>query len=202
MGRLSAHRGMPRGKARAHSRIVQLLRIVLPLTMVGVIGLLAVLVGAHAIKRRAAAHQDAATPIRMVNPHFYGRDNQGRAYTLGARQAARDEQAFQRVLLQFPTLKLNVGGPKPSTLTADFGVYHEDTRMLMLRGHIRGDNAKTASFATDEALVNTRTGEVNGASPLASQTAMGAVASRKFDVYDKGDRVIFRGGVHATLNRR
>ena len=79
-----------------------MLRVLLPLTMVGVVALLAALVAAHAIKRQAAAHRDANAPIRMVNPHFFGRDNQGRAYTLGARQAARDEKSFQRVLLNFP----------------------------------------------------------------------------------------------------
>jgi lipopolysaccharide export system protein LptC len=180
---------------------VHVLRVVLPLTMVGVVALLATLVGEHAIKRQAAAHQDASTPIRMVNPHFYGRDNQGRAYTLGAAQAARDEQSFQTVLLNFPTLVLNVDGPKPSTLTADSGVYHEDTRMLLLRGHIRGADPKLATFATDEALVNTRTGDVVGSSPLASRTPMGQVAARSFDVKDKGDRLIFKGGVHARLNQ-
>jgi len=144
---------MPHGKARTHSRLVRFLRIALPLLMILVIGALAGLIAAHAIKRQAAAHQDAVTPIRMVNPHFFGRDNHGRAYTLGAQQAARDEQAFQRVLLQKPTLVLDVDGPRPSTLTADSGVYDEDTRMLLLKGHIRGHDPRLANVATNEALV-------------------------------------------------
>jgi lipopolysaccharide export system protein LptC len=192
---------MPRGKARSHTRLVHVLRLLLPLIMVGVVVGLAGLVGEHAIKRQAAAHQDATTPIRMVNPHFYGRDNQGRAYTLAAAEAARDEQSFQLVLLSFPTLVLNVDGPKPTHLSADSGVYHEDTRMLLLRGHIRGDDPRVLSVATDEALVNTRTGDVIGSRPLASRTPMAQVASKSFDVKDKGDRLIFKGGVHARLNQ-
>ena len=192
---------LPHGKARAHSRLVRILRWVLPAIMVGVIGVLAGLVGAHAIKRQAAARKDAATPIRMVNPHFFGRDNQGRAFTLGARQAARDEQSFQRVLLRYPSVTLDVNGAHPSTLTADAGVYHEDTRILLLKGHVRADNSKASTFATDEATVNTRTGVVNGAGALLSQTPVGELKSKSFDVYDKGDRVIFKGGVHARLNR-
>lgn len=194
--------GLPRGKARNHTALVRILRILLPVTMGGMVAVLAVLVGSHAIRRQQAAHQDASTPIRMINPHFYGRDNQGRAYTLGARQAARDEKAFQTVLLDFPVLILGVDAPKPTTLTADSGVYHEDTRMLMLRGHIRANDPKIASFATNEALVNTKTGDVTGGGALASQTSVGAVAGRSFEVKDKGDRVIFKGGVHARLNRR
>ncbi len=194
-------RRMPRGKARSHSRLVHVLRLVLPMTMVGVIGVLVGLVGEHAIKRQAAAHQDATTPIRMVNPHFYGRDNQGRAYTLAAAQAARDEASFQTVLLTFPTLALDVDGPKPSHVSADTGVYHEDTRMLLLRGHIKGDDPRVANVSTDEALVNTRTGEVIGSAPLAGTTSAGQLNSKSFDVKNKGDTLIFKGGVHGRLNQ-
>ena len=167
--------------------------------MLGVVVLLAALVVQHAVRRQAAAHQDATTPIRMTNPHFFGRDNQGRAFTLGARQAARDEQSLQVVLLQYPTLTLDSGGPHPSTLTADSGVYHEDTRMLLLRGHVRGDNAANSRFATDEALVNTKTGSVVGPQALAAHTSQGNVKSNSYDVYNKGDTVVFKGGVHAQL---
>jgi lipopolysaccharide export system protein LptC len=191
---------MPRGKARAHSRFVHFLRFALPLLMAGVISGLAGLVVSHAVRRQAAAHQDADAPIRMTNPHFFGRDNQGRAFTLGARDAARDEKSMQVVLLQFPSLILGVGGPAPRILTADSGIYHEDSRMLLLRGHVRANDAKATSFATNEALVNTRTGQVSGAAALANQTTQGAVKSNSFDVYDKGNRVIFKGGVHARLN--
>jgi lipopolysaccharide export system protein LptC len=191
---------MPRGKARSHTRFVRVLRIALPMLMVAVVAALAVLVVSHAVRRQAAAHQDSTTPIRMTNPHFFGRDNQGRAFTLGAREAKRDEKSLQVVLLQFPTLTLGVGGPSPRNLTADSGVYHEDTRMLLLRGHVRANDAKDSKFATNEALVNTRTGAVTGAQALATQTTQGAVKSNSFDVYDKGNRVIFKGGVHARLN--
>ena len=191
----------PRGKARVHSRLVRVLRVVLPMIMAGVIALLTWLVIAHAVRRQAAAHKDASTPIRMVNPHFFGRDTQGRAFTLGARQAARDETSFQTVLLSYPSVTLDVNSVHPSTLTADSGVYHEDTRLLFLKGHVHADNAKQSRFATDEATVNTRTGTVVGGAPLSSQTPVGDLKANSFDVYDKGDRVVFKGGVHARLNQ-
>ena len=199
-GRLGGRNSLPQGKARAHSRIVRILRVALPAIMVGLICVLAVLVGAHAIKREASGRQDTTTPIRMVNPHFFGRDNRGRAYTLGARQAARDDRQFQKVLLQYPTVTLNVGSPHPSTLTADAGVFREDTRILLLTGHVRGDDAKTTTVATDRAIVNTRTGTVTGQGPLSSRTRVGDLNSKSFDVYEKGDRMVFKGGVHARLN--
>jgi len=202
----AAHHAMasrpPRVRARAHSRFVRTLRWVLPLMMVAVIGLLAGLIGAHAVKRQAATPGDTANQIRMVNPHFYGRDNQGRAYTLGAREAARDDQDFQKVVLQFPSVTLDVDGAHPSTLTADAGVYHENTRILILTGHVRASDAKSSSFASDQAIVNTRTGTVTGPAALASSTPIGQVTGSSYEVRDKGDRVVIKGGVHARLNQK
>lgn len=191
----------PRGKARAHSRFVRVMRWLLPAVMVSVIVGLVALVAAHAIRRRDAAEHDASVPIEMINPHFYGRDTLGRAYTLGARQAARDEKSFQRVLLSYPWITLYNNGDKPSTITADSGVYHEDTRMLYLKGHILADNAKSSRFATDEAVVNTRTGTVTSPTALSSKTELGDLQSNSFDVFNKGDTVVFKGGVHARLNQ-
>ena len=190
---------LPRGKARAHSRFVRFLRILLPLVMIAVVALLAALVIQHAMRRQAAAHQDATTPIRMTNPHFFGRDVRGRAFTLGAREAARDERALQTVLLQFPSLTLDEGGVHPSTLTADSGIYHEDTRMLLLRGHVHGANAADQRFVTDQAVVNTKTGAVEGPQALAAQTSQGNIQSHSYSVRNKGETVIFKGGVHAQL---
>ena len=66
---------------------------------------------------------------------------------------------------------------------------------------VHATNTKQSSFATDEATVNTRTSEVVGGAPLSSQTQVGNLRSNRFNVYDKGDRVVFKGGVHARLNQ-
>lgn len=185
-----------------HTRVVRVLRILLPATMVGMVFVLAGLVVNHAVRRQAAVQKDASTSIRMVNPHFYGRDSRGRAYTLGAQDASRDESSLQTVLLRLPSLILDMESVHPSRLSADTGIYHQDTRILILKGHVRGTDANNSNFATDQAVVNTRTGTVNSDSRLAGRTAAGEVSSQKFDVYDKGNRVVFKGGVHARLNQK
>lgn len=189
----------PKGKARVHSRVVHALRFLLPLTMIGIVGALAGLVTAHAIRRREAVRAETASPIRMVNPHFYGRDNSGRPYTLAAHEASRDDQVFQRVLLVDPDLTLDTGAAHPSTLTARRGVYEEDTRILHLAGQVRAVDAKGARFASESAIVNTRTGQVTGPQPLSGSSGGEAVQAHSFVAYDKGDRVVFKGAVHARL---
>ena len=192
----------PRGKPRVHSQIVRALRVLLPLTMLGVIAALAGLVVMHAIRRQQATRLDVTAPIHMVNPHFFGRDTQNRPYTLSAREASRDPASFQRVLLSGPLIVLDTGAARPARLTADKGVYKEDTRILVLTGHVRGVDAKNVQFASDEAVVDTRTGKVSGPRALANDPLQGAIQSKTFEVEDKGDRVIMKGGVHARLNAR
>jgi len=190
----------PRGKPRVHSQIVRALRVLLPLTMLGVMAALAGLVVMHAIRRQQATRLDVTAPIHMVNPHFFGRDTQNRPYTLSAHEASRDPASFQRVLLSGPLIILDTGAARPARLTADKGVYKEDTRILVLTGHVRGVDAKNVQFASDEAVVDTRTGKVSGPRALANDPLQGAIQSKTFEVEDKGDRVIMKGGVHARLN--
>jgi len=168
--------------------------------MLGVIAALASLVVIHAIRRQQATQLDVTAPIHMVNPHFFGRDTQNRPYTLSAREASRDPVSFQRVLLTGPLIILDTGAPRPARLTADKGVYKEDTRILVLTGHVRGVDAKNVQFASDEAVVDTRTGKVSGPRAMANDPLQGAIQSKTFEVEDKGDRVIMKGGVHARLN--
>jgi lipopolysaccharide export system protein LptC len=168
--------------------------------MLGVIATLGGLVVMHAIRRQQATRLDVTAPIRMVNPHFFGRDTQNRPYTLSAREASRDPASFQRVLLAGPLIVLDTGAARPARLTADKGVYKEDTRILVLTGHVRGVDAKEVQFASDEAVVDTRTGRVSGPRAVANNPLEGAIQSKSFEVEDKGDRMIMRGGVHARLN--
>jgi len=192
----------PRGKPRVHSQVVRALRVLLPLIMLGVIAALAGLVVMHAIRRQQATRLDVTAPIHMVNPHFFGRDTQNRPYTLSAREASRDPSSFQRVLLTGPLIVLDTGARRPARLTADKGVYKEDTRILVLTGHVRGVDAKNVQFASEEAVVDTRTGKVSGPRAMANDPTQGAIQSKTFEVEDQGDRVIMRGGVHARLNAR
>jgi len=185
---------------RAHSRLIRTLRIVLPIAVAALATLLGVLVASHAVKVQATAPRETATQIRMVNPHFFGRDRQGRAFELGAAQAARSDANMQEVLLDDVSVTLDVNGAHPSRMTADHGIYREDTRILQLRGNVRVDDGRASTIATNDATVDTRAGTVVGDQRVASQTTVGSIQAGQYQVQDRGDRVIFRGGVRARVN--
>jgi lipopolysaccharide export system protein LptC len=187
---------------RAHSARIHLLRWLLPASILAILAVLGVFVGIDALHSAAARPQDTPTRIRMLNPHFVGRDDQGRAFNLAARQATRDDKDMQQVFLDAPVMAMNVDGDHPSTLTADTGVYREDTRILLLTGHVRMDDAKASTVVTNEAVVDTLKGTVDGRDAINARGATGAIQAGSYAAADKGDKLILRGGVHAVLKAR
>src|SRR5438445_4170135 len=120
--------GRPRGAPRAtiqrwrqRSRFIAALRIVLP-TLVGLIlvGLAGEVIYSTLAIRQVSAGR-SSDPIRLVNPHFVGRDTRGRPFDLTSLTATRDPNDYRRVFLDKPTLTVDADGPDPLHITAGAG---------------------------------------------------------------------------------
>jgi lipopolysaccharide export system protein LptC len=199
---ISSNGALVRRRARAHTRLVMAMRWLMPTLILALLGLLGAFVVGQALQAAAARPKESPTQIRMVGPHFIGRDNQGRAFNLSARVAQRDDVDMQRVLLSFPVIKMDTDSGHPKTLTADKGVYDEDTRILRLTGHVRVDDSTASTVATNDALVDTRSGTVSGVSALNGNGPMGAIHAGSYSASEKGQVINLRGGVHAQLKGR
>ena len=186
---------------RRRSRTVRALRIILP----GLIGLILAGLGAavayNALTSEPVQPGDASAPIRLVNPRFVGRDDKGRAFAITAQSAMRDPRDYQRVVLDQPTLVMDEQGPDPIRLMANKGVYHEGTYKLDLNGGVRLVGSK-AAFDTASSLFDTKSGEVVGSGPIQGSGSLGEIHAKSYAIYGKGERVIFRGGVHTRLERK
>jgi lipopolysaccharide export system protein LptC len=187
---------------RRRSRRVRLARVVLPVAMIAILAS----VGSQVVWRSVTAGDrrpaENKAQIRMITPRFYGQSSDGRPFIITARSAVRDEADLKRVFLDAPTLTLGVGSPAPTRSTADRGIYREDTLKLQLFGNVRMDDGAGYRFASNEAMVDTRTGNITGETTLQGEGPTGQVQSNAYSVYDKGDRIIFRGGVKTRIDRK
>lgn len=192
-----SRRDMRRWKRR--SQVVLRLRVLLPLA-IGVIflGLVGTIVW-RTIAGRPAAPVTSDAPIRLVNPRFVGRDDKGRAFVLTARSAVRDQRDYQRVVLDRPSLVLDEGAERPLRVSAKSGVYHEGARKLDLDGGVKFSNAQ-GDFATATSQFDTRSGELGGSGPVHGSGTFGDIEAKSYGVFDKGERMIFKGGVRARIN--
>jgi lipopolysaccharide export system protein LptC len=186
---------------RRRSRLVRGLRIALP-AVIGLIlaGLVAAVIY-NALTAQPGQARETSAPIRLVHPRFVGRDDKGRAFLITAESATRDPHEYQRVLLVRPALVMDEQGPDPIRLMAAAGVYNEGSYKLDLHGGVRLVDSKGA-FDTATSLFDTKTGEIVGSGPIQGSGSLGEIQARSYSVQDKGQRMIFKGGVHTRLDRK
>ncbi len=203
----SAKGGRPPGQARGRtsiqlwrkrSRVIAVFRIVLP----ALIGLILVsLAGTVAYSTLAIQKINAgraSDPIRLVNPHFVGRDTHGRPFVLTSVTATRDPNNYQRVFLDRPALTMDQDGPDPLHITAGAGVFHEDTGKLEVSKGVRLSDAR-GSFDTAQSVFDTKTQDLVGSGPVQGLGSLGEIHAKSYGVYDKGQRMVFTGNVHTRL---
>ena len=190
------------GRWRRRSRVVRSLRLVLPAAIVVILVAVAGQVGWRSLRAASRPPAEAKTQIRMIAPRFYGQSDDGRSFMITARSALRDDSDSMNVRLDSPTLTLGFDEPQPSRVTAKSGLYREDTMKLMLSGDVRIDDGAGYRFASEQASVDTKSGTISGETAMLGEGPTGQVKSNAYTVYDKGDRVVFRGGVRTRLERK
>ena len=187
---------------RARSLLIRRLRIALPAT-IGVIlaSMVGWLVFGAALARIGDSRLVGQGLIHMTNAQFFGRDSSGRPYVLGAAEASRDDRDLKLVSLVGPNLTLDNGGARSNRMTADSGLYREDSRIVSLKGHVVVQTAQGDVFRTDRAVIDTVQGAVAGPDPVTGSGPTGDISAQSFAVYDRGARVVFRGEVHSRMKR-
>lgn len=187
---------------RRRSRRVLAARIILPIAIAGLILIVASQVGWRTYMAATHPPTEAKTEIRLITPRFYGQSTEGRSFMITARSAVRDDKDPRRIILDDPALTLDLGSPTPTRMTAKHGVYRQDDFGLALKDDVRMDDGAGYRFASEGAFVNTQTGDVTGETTMNGEGPSGQVQSSAYSVYDKGDRIVFRGGVRARFERQ
>lgn len=186
------------GRWRRRSRLIRRLRVILP-AMIGVIviGLAGVIIY-NSLAGAPAVPEESDAPIRLVNPRFMGRDADGRSFVITANSAVRDEADYQRVMLDRPAMVVDGEGLSPMRLSAQSGVFHEGSGILKLQGDV-SLNDQNATFDTGSAVFDTATGVLEGEGLITGAGPLGEIRAKSYGVYDKGERMVFRGGVSGTI---
>lgn len=189
---------------RSRSRRVQLARRVLPIVIIalagGTISWIVLRTVMSDVERKAGASRE----VRLDDPMFHGQDAQGRSFVIGARGAVRDAETGQFRLVG-PALKLNLGGRKVTTLTADGGVYNEAGKTVTIGPNVRiEDGGSGMTLVTPEAVVNTSTGVIMGDKGVRGSGPLGTINASSYAIYEQGERIVFSSPdgnkVRGTLN--
>ena len=184
---------------RKRSQVIRFYRRALPAAMAVILVALGGWIALRGVLVKLGDLRNAVGTIHMTNARFYGRDGEGRPYVLAANEASRYDSDLKQVVLKGPAISFDSGGGGSNRLNADWGVYREDDRLLRLWGSVVLADASGDVFRTGQAVVDTVRGDVSGASQVRGSGPTGSVTADSFAVYDKGQRVLFRGHVHSQL---
>ncbi|MGZ3375435.1 MAG: LPS export ABC transporter periplasmic protein LptC [Phenylobacterium sp.] len=183
---------------RRRSRLIHVYRIVLPAAIAAILLGLGGSVAYNALTSQRLPPGDSNDPIRLVKPHFIGRDARGRPFVLTSLTATRDTNDYQKVYLDHPTLTLDADGADPTHIAGGAGIYHEDTSKLELSKGVRLSSARGA-FDTATSLYDLKSGELGGSDAVQGMGSLGQIQAKSYGVYDKGERMVFTGDVHSRL---
>lgn len=181
---------------------VRLLKTALP----AVAALLLVLVAGQLIWNAIAgatkpAVSAAETGVRMVAPTFTGEGRDGSHYVVTAASGQRDARDDKKILLEQPVVTIMRNGQVDTRSVSKHGVFQENTRRLQLTDDVHVTNASGYNFVAQNAVIDTGTGQVAGQA-IQGAGAGGQIRSNDYAVSNKGDQVIFKGGVRSHFNGR
>ena len=180
---------------RARSRRVRLLRRVLPVVIIALAGGTVSWIVLRSVISDVERKAGTSREVTLENSRFLGQDAQGRSFVIGFERAVRDADTG-RFRLVGPALRLNLGGRKVTTLTADGGVYDETAKTVTIGPNVRiSDGGSGFTLVTPEAVVDTSTGVVTGSKGVQGTGPLGTVSASSYAIYEQGERVVFSGSV-------
>lgn len=190
--------------ARTHSRLVRLLRIVVP---GAVAACLAVLLAIWLNPFRAPPPQQqslspaaiSGSKITMELPRLAGFTRDSRAYEFSARSAAQDVAAPTRVEMTDIRAKVEMQDKAVVEMIAPLGVYDSKTERLTLSKEIKLVSSAGHEGRLQEAVVDVRSGEITSNSPVELKFLNGNLSARSLKVGQSGDLIRFDGGVAMLL---
>ncbi|MTI17774.1 LPS export ABC transporter periplasmic protein LptC [Rhodobacteraceae bacterium RKSG542] len=190
-----------RKAARRHTRLVKVLRFVLPasgiLIAAGVVGMVIlqnILSGIGIGDIRLSADG-----LVMENPHLSGKDGD-RSYSVSA------DQAIQRItdprIIDLDNIRAEVAlsAQDKANITAATGTYDTGAETLMLRGGIKVDYSKGYTAEFDYLDIDMKSGKIKTSDAVAVQADGGSIDAGSMDFNQTDGILTFSEGVKMTLH--
>jgi lipopolysaccharide export system protein LptC len=192
--------------ATRHSRRVRMLRWAIPIVAILTGAAIALVSWFNPLRMLANLPLSmgdlvvSGTKIKMENPKISGFTRDGRRYDLIAEAAAQDLTQPGMIELQDLTASVETADKGLMNLSAAEGLYDTKKDILTLKRNIVVTLSKGDEGYFDEAVVNTRTGDVVSEKPVKVKMLSGTVEGNRFEMFDSGSLIRFEKGVVVNMN--
>jgi lipopolysaccharide export system protein LptC len=190
--------------ARRHSRIVRILRVALPVVVVGALAVTVLITYLNPLRMLGSLPVNidklvvSGTKITMEKPRLAGFTHDARAYEMSAEAAQQDLTKPDLVELHNLHAKLQMQDKSTMRMSAADGVYNAKTQTLKLEKDIQLSN-KTYEGHLSEATIDISKGNVVSNAPVELKMLQGKLNANHLEVVDSGDLVRFTDGVTMDL---
>lgn len=204
MGRGNAVRAFR--AARRHSRLVRVLRIVIPLAVVVGIAGITLITYFNPLRLLTSLPIDvgnvvvSGSKITMERPRISGFTRDARAYELSAESAAQDVTKPDVVELHRVQATVQMQDKSTTKMTADSGLYNSKIETLKLTKNIVLDSSAGYRGLLSEAQIDIRKGHVISDQPVEVTMLQGVLNANRLEIVESGDLLRFDGGVTMTLS--
>jgi lipopolysaccharide export system protein LptC len=200
-GRWEPRRALTLNAARRRTTFVRWMRFGFMAAAVAIVALLVVQLVWSNTGGPTEAPPAVGEDVRMINPSFYGRDENLTPYTVTADVAIRQRTGTGTTDLERPRLSydfLNTGDDT-SRVVAETGTYDPTERVLDLYSSVNLRTEEGYTFNSDHARVYLNEERVVGERPVEGTGPMGTIRANRYEIRDGGRHVIFEGRVRARL---
>jgi len=186
--------------ARRHSMRVRMMR-----TILLILALLAVAALAWEFYSQPETVREqpvAGQSIKMVNPRYSGRTDDGLPFYLTAQEAVRPTINQETVELINPVLEFyREASTEKSVVIAESGIYNDAEKTLELRSSVDLTTDDGYSCQTTHARVYTKTKDIEGDEPITCTGNFGRVNGNAYEIRDNYTNFTFKKGMKAVLEQ-
>jgi lipopolysaccharide export system protein LptC len=140
----------------------------------------------------------AAEPLRMINPRFIGRTENGGPYQLSAEVAERAQGENQPIELVAPVYRTEAG----TIMLAPRGVYDEQAQTVVFDGEVLFSDRNGNRFTTPNMVVDLERGTLTGRGGVTGAGPLGVLQAGSYELRDSDRALVLGGGVRGQIPDR
>jgi lipopolysaccharide export system protein LptC len=137
-------------------------------------------------------------PLRMINPRFIGRSENGGPYQLSAEMAERPRGDNQPIELIAPVYRTEAG----TIMLAPRGIYNEQAKTVVFDGEVLFSDRNGNRFTTPNMIVDLDQGTLTGRGGVTGAGPLGVLQAESYELRDSDRALVLRGGVRGQIPDR
>jgi len=186
-------------RARRRSRVIAALRRIFVAGAGASFAAVFVFMALNAIQGGLnASTYGPSEPLRMINPRFIGRSENGGPYQLSAEMAERPRGDNQPIELIAPVYRTEAG----TIMLAPRGIYNEQAKTVVFDGEVLFSDRNGNRFTTPNMIVDLDQGTLTGRGGVTGAGPLGVLQAESYELRDSDRALVLRGGVRGQIPDR